>query len=43
MGTLVEHKSRYLMLVKLCDGLAEATLEGFACKFRYVPFAIKSR
>lgn len=41
VGTLVERKSRYLMLVKLRDGSAEATLEGFTRKFRHVPFAMK--
>jgi IS30 family transposase len=41
VGTLVERKSRYLMLVKLRDGSAEATLEGFTRKFRHVPLAMK--
>ena len=41
VGTLVERKSRYVMLVKLQDGSAEATLEGFTRKFRHVPFCMK--
>jgi IS30 family transposase len=41
VGTLVERKSRYVMLVKLQDGSAEATLEGFTRKFRHMPFCMK--
>lgn len=41
VGTLVERKSRYLMLVKLRNSSAEATLEGFTRKFRHVSFAMK--
>ena len=41
VGTLVERKSRYVMLVKLQDGSAEATLEGFTRKFRHVPFCMR--
>ena len=41
VGTLVERKSRYVVLVKLTDGSADATLEGFTRKFRHVPFCMK--
>lgn len=41
LGTLVERKSRYLMLFKLRYGSAEATLEGFTRKSPHIPFGMK--
>jgi IS30 family transposase len=37
VGTLVERKSRYLILAKLTDASADATLHAFSRRFRHVP------
>jgi transposase, IS30 family len=37
VGTLVERKSRYLILAKLDDATAAATLHAFRRRFRHVP------
>ena len=37
VGTLVERKSRYLILAKLRDASAAATLHAFTRRFRHVP------
>jgi IS30 family transposase len=37
VGTLVERKSRYLILAKLADASAHATLHAFSRRFRHVP------
>jgi IS30 family transposase len=41
VGTLVERKSRYLIMTKLRDCSAEATLEAFTRKFRHVPPGVR--
>ena len=41
VGTLVERKSRYLMMVKLSDSSAESVLEAFTAKFRHVPPSVR--
>ena len=41
VGTLVERKSRYLLMTKLRDCSAEATLEAFTRKFRHVPPCVR--
>ena len=41
VGTLVERESRYLLMTKLRDCTAEATLEAFTRKFRHVPACVR--
>jgi IS30 family transposase len=41
VGTLVERKSRYLLMTKLRDCSAQATLEAFTRKFRHVPACVR--
>lgn len=41
VGTLVERKSRYLILVKLRDASAEAVLDSFTQRFRHVPACVR--
>ena len=41
VGTLVERKSRYLIMTRLRDCSAEATLEAFTRKFRHVPSCVR--
>lgn len=40
MGTLVDPKSRYLLMTRLRDCSADATLEAFTRKFRHVPACV---
>ena len=41
VGTLVERKSRYLILAKLPDASAEAVLESFTNRFRHLPACVR--
>ena len=41
VGTLVERKSRYLLLVRLDDATAESVLAGFTRRFRHVPASVR--
>jgi IS30 family transposase len=41
VGTLVERKSRCLLLAKMRDAFAEAALEAFIQRFRHVPSCIR--
>lgn len=41
VGTLVERKSRYLLLAKMRDASAEATLKAFTQRFRHVPLCVR--
>ena len=41
VGTLVERKSRYLILAKLPDASADAVLESFTKRFRHVPSCVR--
>lgn len=41
VGTLVERKSRYLLLVRLDDASAESVLAGFTRRFRHVPACVR--
>lgn len=41
VGTLVERKSRYLILAKLPDASADAVLESFTQRFRHVPACVR--
>jgi len=41
VGTLVEHKSRSLLMTRLDDCSADVTLEAFSRKFRHVPACVR--
>jgi IS30 family transposase len=41
VGTLVERKSRYVILAKMTDASAQATLEAFTRRFRHVPACVR--
>ena len=41
VGTLLERKSRYLLLVRLDDASAESVLAGFTRRFRHVPACVR--
>lgn len=41
VGTLIERKSRYLLLVRLDDASAESVLAGFTRRFRHVPACVR--
>jgi len=41
VGTLVERKTRYVVLSKMRDGTAEAALEGFHRQMRHLPAILR--
>ena len=41
VGTLVERKSRYLIMVRLPDATADAVLDRFTQRFRHVPQCVR--
>jgi IS30 family transposase len=41
VGTLVERKSRYLIMARLPDSSAQSVLEAFTARFRHVPACVR--